>query len=54
MSQSVGGRFADIEAVDEVRGLVVSRDQLRAALVAHPDAALALLEVLADRFRETA
>ena len=25
---------------------------LRAALVAHPDAALALLEVLADRFRE--
>jgi flavin reductase (DIM6/NTAB) family NADH-FMN oxidoreductase RutF len=54
LSQSVGGRFADIEAVDEVRGLVVSRDQLRAALVAHPDAALALLEVLADRFRETA
>ncbi len=54
LSQSAGGRFADIEAVDDVRALVVTRDDLRAALVKHPDAALALLEILAGRFRETA
>lgn len=52
LSPSEEGRIADIEAVDDVRALVVKRDDLRAALVAHPDAALALLEVMADRFRE--
>jgi flavin reductase (DIM6/NTAB) family NADH-FMN oxidoreductase RutF len=52
LSPSEGGRIADIEALDDVRALVVARDDLRAALVAQPDAALALLEVLADRFRE--
>ncbi|MGL6279457.1 MAG: flavin reductase [Gaiella sp.] len=52
LSPSEGGRIADIETIDDVRALVVRRDDLRAALVAQPDAALALLEVLADRFRE--
>lgn len=54
LSRSPGGRIADIEAVDEVRALVVSRDSLRDAIVAHPTTALALLELLADRFREQA
>lgn len=52
LSPTANGRIADIEAVGPVRGLSISRADLRAALVAHPDAALALLEVLADRFRE--
>jgi flavin reductase (DIM6/NTAB) family NADH-FMN oxidoreductase RutF len=54
LSPSGQGRFADIEAVEDVRVLVVHRDTLRAALVARPDAALALLELLAERFRELA
>ncbi len=46
------GRIADVTAVGPVRCLAVSREQLRAALEAHPPAALALIEVLAGRFRE--
>ena len=49
-----GGRIADIHAVGSVRTIAVSRDQLLAALEADPRAALALIEVLAARFRETA
>jgi flavin reductase (DIM6/NTAB) family NADH-FMN oxidoreductase RutF len=49
-----GGRIADIHAVGSVRTIAVSRDQLLAALEADPRAALALIEVLATRFRETA
>jgi len=48
-----GGRIADIHAVGSVRTIAVSRDQLLAALEADPRAALALIEVLAARFRET-
>ncbi len=51
LSKSAGGRIADIEAVETVRALVVERTEVRAALVKHPDAALALLEILAGRFR---
>jgi CRP-like cAMP-binding protein len=49
-----GGRIADIHAVEPVRAIAVSRDTLLAALEADPRAALALIEVLAARFRETA
>ena len=49
-----GGRIADITAVEPVRCLEVSRDDLLAALEANPAAALALIRVLASRFRETA
>ncbi len=49
-----GGRIADIIAVGSVRCLAVSREQLLAALEAEPRAAIALIEVLAARFRETA
>jgi flavin reductase (DIM6/NTAB) family NADH-FMN oxidoreductase RutF len=49
-----GGRIADIHAEGPVRCLAISRDQLRAALHADPRAAIALIEVLAARFRETA
>ena len=49
-----GGRIADIHAVGPVRCLAVSRDTLLAALEADPRAAVALIEVLAARFRETA
>jgi flavin reductase (DIM6/NTAB) family NADH-FMN oxidoreductase RutF len=52
LSPTAEGRIADVEAVGAVRGLRVAAHDLRAALVAHPDAALALLEVLAGRFRE--
>jgi CRP-like cAMP-binding protein len=52
LSPSAAGRIADIEALDDVRALVVTRTDLRAALVQQPDAALALLEILAGRFRE--
>jgi flavin reductase (DIM6/NTAB) family NADH-FMN oxidoreductase RutF len=48
-----GGRIADIHAVGSVRTIAVSRDQLLAALEADPRAALALIEVLASRFRES-
>jgi flavin reductase (DIM6/NTAB) family NADH-FMN oxidoreductase RutF len=49
-----GGRIADIHAVGRVRSLAISRDALLAALEADPRAAVALIEVLAARFRETA
>jgi flavin reductase (DIM6/NTAB) family NADH-FMN oxidoreductase RutF len=49
-----GGRIADIHAVGPVRAVAVSREQLLAALEADPRAAIALIEVLAARFRETA
>ena len=49
-----GGRIADIYAEGTVRCLAVSREQLLAALESHPRAAIALIEVLAARFRETA
>jgi CRP-like cAMP-binding protein len=49
-----GGRIADIHAEGPVRCLAVSREQLLAALEADPRAAVALIEVLAARFRETA
>jgi flavin reductase (DIM6/NTAB) family NADH-FMN oxidoreductase RutF len=49
-----GGRIADIHAVGPVRCVAISREQLLAALGADPRAAIALIEVLAARFRETA
>ena len=49
-----GGRIADIHAVGAVRCLAISREQLLVALQADPRAAVALIEVLAARFRETA
>jgi flavin reductase (DIM6/NTAB) family NADH-FMN oxidoreductase RutF len=48
------GRIADIHAVGPVRCLAISRDQLVSALEADPRAAIALIEVLAARFRESA
>ena len=50
----VGGRIADIHADGAARCIAVTREKLLAALVADPRAALALIEVLAARFRETA
>ena len=49
-----GGRIADITAEGPVRCLAVSRESLLGALEANPGAAIALIEVLAARFRETA
>jgi flavin reductase (DIM6/NTAB) family NADH-FMN oxidoreductase RutF len=49
-----GGRIADITAEGPVRCLAVSRESLLTALEADPRAAIALIEVLAARFRETA
>ncbi len=49
-----GGRIADIHAEGPVRCLAVSREALLTALEADPRAAVALIEVLAARFRETA
>jgi flavin reductase (DIM6/NTAB) family NADH-FMN oxidoreductase RutF len=48
------GRLADIHAAEEVKAIAVTRDQLLSALEADPRIALALVEVLAARFRETA
>jgi flavin reductase (DIM6/NTAB) family NADH-FMN oxidoreductase RutF len=48
------GRIADITAVGDVRCLEITRSDLRTALEQNPRAALALIEVLAARFRETA
>ena len=48
------GRIADIHAEGPVRCVAVSRGALLAALEADPRAAIALIEVLAARFRETA
>ena len=47
------GRMADIHAVGPVRTIAVSREALLSALEADPRAAVALVEVLASRFRET-
>jgi len=49
-----GGRIADIHAQGAVRCVAVSREVLLTALEADPRAAIALIEVLAARFRETA
>ena len=49
-----GGRIADIHAEGPVRCVAVSREAMLAALEADPRAAIALIEVLASRFRETA
>jgi flavin reductase (DIM6/NTAB) family NADH-FMN oxidoreductase RutF len=49
-----GGRIADIHAEGAVRCVAVSREQLLSALETDPRAAIALIEVLAARFRETA
>ncbi|MGH3065907.1 MAG: flavin reductase [Gaiellaceae bacterium] len=49
-----GGRIADIYAQGAVRCLAVTRERLFDALEADPRAAIALIEVLAARFRETA
>lgn len=48
------GRIADIHASESVKAIAVTRDQLIAALEADPRVAIALVEVLAARFRETA
>jgi flavin reductase len=47
-----GGRIADIHAEGPVRCVAVPRESLLAALEADPRAAIALIEVLAARFRE--
>jgi flavin reductase (DIM6/NTAB) family NADH-FMN oxidoreductase RutF len=49
-----GGRIADIYAVGSVRCMAIKRERLLEALEADPRAAIALIEVLASRFRETA
>jgi flavin reductase (DIM6/NTAB) family NADH-FMN oxidoreductase RutF len=49
-----GGRIADITAETPVRCVEITRSDLLAALEADPRAAVALIEVLASRFRETA
>ena len=49
-----GSRIADIYADGVVRALAVSREALLSALESDPRAAVALIEVLAARFRETA
>jgi flavin reductase (DIM6/NTAB) family NADH-FMN oxidoreductase RutF len=48
------GRIADVTAVGPVLCIAVSRDVLLSALEAKPRAAIALVELLAGRFRETA
>ena len=47
------GRTADIHALGPTRCVAVSRDALLGALEADPRAAIALIEVLASRFRES-
>ncbi len=49
-----GGRIADIHAEGPVRCIAVTRAELLVALESDPRAAIALIEVLAARFRETA
>lgn len=48
------GRLADIHAIGVVRAIAVTRERLLSALEADPRAAIALIEVLAARFRDTA
>lgn len=50
----VGARIADVTARGPVRCLSLTRAQLLSALQVNPGAAIALIEVLASRFRETA
>ena len=50
----VGERIADVHGLGAVRCIVVMREALVSALVADPRAAVALVEVLASRFRESA
>ena len=45
-------RLATVTAVEDVSCVALSRADLRAALVAEPDVAWALLELLASRFRD--
>jgi CRP/FNR family cyclic AMP-dependent transcriptional regulator len=49
-----GPRLADITAEGPVRCLEIARGDLLHALEAQPRAAMALIEVLAGRFRESA
>src|SRR5919202_577718 len=49
-----GGRIADITAEGPVRCVEVTRADLLEVLESNPRAAIALIEVLANRFRETA
>ena len=49
-----GGRIADITADGNVRCLEITRADLLESFAAEPRAAIALIEVLAHRFRETA
>ena len=49
-----GPRIADITAETAVRCLEITRPNLLRALESDPRAAMALIEVLAGRFRETA
>ncbi len=48
------GRLATITAENETACIVVGREELVAALESNPRAAIALLEILSSRFRETA
>jgi flavin reductase (DIM6/NTAB) family NADH-FMN oxidoreductase RutF len=48
------GRMATITAETDTTCIVVTRDELLAGFVADPQAAIALLGILASRFRETA
>ncbi|MDQ2984328.1 MAG: cyclic nucleotide-binding domain-containing protein [Actinomycetota bacterium] len=49
-----GGRIADIRAEGPVKCLEITRADFLAAVEKEPRAAIALIEVLANRFRETA
>ena len=48
------GRMATITAEDETACIAVTRAELLEGLAADPQAAIALLGILAGRFRETA
>ena len=48
------GRMATITAEEDTAVIAVTREELLAGLAADPRAAIALLEILAARFRETA
>ncbi len=48
------GRIATITAVNETACIAVTRAELLEGLAADPEAAIALLGILAGRFRETA
>ena len=47
------GRMATITAEEETAVIAVTRTELLEGLAADPRAAIALLEILAGRFRET-